>query len=177
MKKLWVYLRYDWPVHFIRLMTNWLPDNVVFLRLRGVLLKPFFKQCGKDLRIGRNTFFYRPSLISFGDHVYLAYGCSLMADEQINIGNDVMFAPFSVVVTGNHTSKNGSFRYGPAQTAPVEIGRGCWVGVHAVITPGVSIGENTLIAAGAVVTADIPSGVVAGGVPARVIKQVSEVEG
>ena len=84
-----------------------------------------------------------------------------------------MFAPYSVVVTGNHTSKNGSFRYGPAQTAPVEIGKGCWVGAHAVITAGVKIGENTLIAAGAVVTSDIPSGVVAGGVPARIIKHLS----
>ena len=57
MKNLWAYLRYDWPIHFLILLTNWLPDNVIFLRLRGALLKPFFKNCGKDLRLARNIYF------------------------------------------------------------------------------------------------------------------------
>ncbi|MCO5259133.1 MAG: hypothetical protein M9916_03230 [Crocinitomicaceae bacterium] len=54
-------LRYDWPLHFVLLLTNWLPDNVVFLRLRGYLAHFFFLSCGKNLRLGRNlTFTTRP---------------------------------------------------------------------------------------------------------------------
>jgi maltose O-acetyltransferase len=174
MKNIWNHLRYDWPIHFLLLVTNWLPDNVIFLRIRGFLIRPFFGTCGKDLRVGRNIVFYNPGLIKIGDHVYFAYGCFIMATDQINIGDEVLFGPYCVVASGNHTSFNGSYRYGPAQTAPITIGKGDWIGAHVTITAGCEIGENTLIAAGAVVTQNMPADVVAGGIPARVIDQVKE---
>lgn len=171
MKKLWHYLRYDWPLHFMLLFTNWLPDNVFFLRVRGALIRPFFGKCGHDLRVGRNVQFHNPELIDLGDHVYIAYGCSIMANDRIIIENEVMLSPYCVVVSGNHSSSNGSYRYGPAKISPIVIGRGSWIASHVVVTAGCTIGENCLIAANAVVTHDIPANVVAGGIPARIIDQ------
>ena len=171
MKKLWRYLRYDWPLHFMLLFTNWWPDNVVFLRVRGALIRPFFGKCGRDLRVGRNVQFHNPELIDLGDHVYIAYGCSIMANDLIRIDNEVMLSPYCVIVSGNHTSINGSYRYGPAKLAPIVIEKGSWIASHAVVTAGCNIGENCLIAANAVVTHDIPANVVVGGIPARIINQ------
>lgn len=171
MNNLRKYLRYDWPLHFILLWTNWFPDNVIFLRLRGWLVRPFFGKCGKDLRVGRNVVFHNPVMLTMGDHVFIAHGCSLLAIDEINIGDEVMFGPNCVAITGNHTSKDRSYRYGLASVAPISIGNGSWLGSHVVITAGCRIGENTLIAASAVVTRDIPSDVIAGGIPAKIIKQ------
>jgi len=111
-------------------------------------------------------------MIKIGCHVYIAYGCSIIATERILIQDEVMFGPYCVIASGNHNSINGSFRYGSIASAPISIGRGSWIGAHVTITAGSSIGENTLIAAGAVVTTDIPSNVIAGGVPARIIEKV-----
>jgi len=171
MKKLWHYLRYDWPLHFMLLFTNWLPDNVFFLRVRGALIRPFFGKCGHDLRIGRNVQFHNPELIDLGDHVYIAYGCSIMANDLIRIANEVMLNPYCVIVSGNHTSINGSYRYGPAILAPIVIEKGSWIASHVVVTAGCTIGENSLIAANAVVTQNMPANVIAGGIPARIIHQ------
>ena len=174
MKKIWHYFRYDWPIHFIIFFTNWLPDNVIFLRIRGALLRPFFGSCGKDLRVGRNVIFHNPKLLTIGAHVLITYGCSIMATDSIVIGDEVMFGPYCVVISGNHTSVNGSYRYGPPFLSPIVIGKGSWIGSHVVITAGSEIGENALIAAGAVVTKKIPSNVIAGGIPVRIIKEVLE---
>ena len=169
MHKLFRILRYDWPLHFVLLLTNWLPDNVVFLRLRGFLSSPFFGRKPHDLRVGRSVQFHNPELIHLGDHVYIAYGCSIMAIDKITIENEVMLSPYCVVISGNHTSMNCSYRYGPPIIAPIIIGKGSWIASHVVLTAGCTIGENTLIAANAVVTKDIPANVIAGGIPARVI--------
>ena len=171
MRKILRILRYDWPLHFVLLLTNWLPDNVAFLRFRGALCRPFLGKCGRDLRLGRNLTFYNPILIHIGDHVYIASGCLFMADAIIKVQNEVLFGPYCVISSGNHTSKNGSYRYGAPQLAPITIGRGSWVAAQVVITAGSIIGENSLIAAGAVVTGEIGSNVIAGGIPARVLKE------
>lgn len=171
MKKICHYLRYDWPLHFLLLFTNWLPDNVFFLRVRGALIRPFFGKCGHDLRIGRNVQFHNPELIKLGDHVYIAYGSSIMAIDSVRIDDEVMVSPYCVIISANHTSVGGSYRYGPAILAPIVIGKGSWISSHVVVTAGCSIGENCLIAANAVVTHDIPANVVVGGIPARIINQ------
>jgi len=173
MKNIINYLRFDWPMHFLLLFTNWLPDNVFFLRVRGALIRPFFGKCGRDLRVGRNVQFHNPELINLGDHVFIAYGCSLMAIELISIENEVMLSPYCVIVSGNHSTLNGSYRYGPALVAPIVIGKGSWIASHVVVTAGCTVGENCLIAANAVVTQNIPANVIAGGIPARIINQNS----
>jgi maltose O-acetyltransferase len=174
MKNIYRLLRYDWPLHFVLLLTNWLPDNVVFLRLRGALARPFLGKCGKPLNLGRNVIFHNPSFIHIGDYVHLSYGCMLMATDKILIGDEVMFGPYCVIISGNHTLRDGSFRFGEAELAPISIAEGSWLGSHVTVTAGANIGSGCLVAAGAVVTQqNYSSHTLIGGVPAREIRQLA----
>lgn len=166
-------LRYDWPLHFILFLTNLLPDNVAILRLRGALARHFLGSCGPNLRIGRNITFYNPSNIHLGRDIYIAYGCWLNAGEKIIVEDEVIFGPYCVVSSTNHTRLRGSFRYGPPKLSPIKIGHGSWLAAHVTVTAGSDIGHGSCIAAGAVVTGKIPPGVLAGGIPARVIKEIA----
>jgi len=169
-KKFLRLVRYDWPMHFVLLLTNWLPDNVIFLRLRGWLASHFLGSCGKNLRLGRNITFYNPSQISIGSDVYVAYGCWFMADEQIVLEDEVILGPYCVVVSAEHGRDNNSFRHGKHKAIPTGIRRGVWLGSHVTITAGAMVGEGALIAANAVVTGEIPPNVLAAGQPATVVK-------
>lgn len=167
MNKLWRLLRHDWPLHFVLLLTNWLPDNVVFLRLRGFLAKPFLGSCGKDLRLGRNITLYNPAHMHIGDHVYLAYGCWLLAADEVKIGDEVLFGPYTVLSSGNHSRMNGSFRFGEQKKKPIIVGHGSWIGAHATILGGATIGKGSLVASGATVVRGIyPDDAFLAGVPA-----------
>ena len=167
-------LRYDLPLHFVLLLTNWLPDNVFFLRLRGKLVKPFLGSCGHTLNIGRNVTFHNPALMHLGNFVHISYGCLMMATDHIWISDEVMFGPYCVLISGNHTRKSGSYRFGDAELMSINVGIGAWLGAHVTVTAGSRVGKGCLIAAGAVVVGEIPDNVLAGGVPARVIKRLEE---
>jgi acetyltransferase-like isoleucine patch superfamily enzyme len=170
MKKLYRLMRHDWPVHFLLLITNWLPDNVPVLRLRGALVRPFLGSCGKNLRLGRNITFYNPGSIEIGSDVYIAYGCWFMAGAIIHIEDEVMFGPYCVVVSSNHTYKQGSHRDGDTKREQIIIGHGAWIAAHVTITAGSEVGRGASVAANAVVHGKLPNNVLAGGQPAKVIK-------
>lgn len=173
-KKIYSLLRYDWPIHFLLVLTNWLPDNVIFVRLRGYLIRHFFGSCGSNLRVSRNNTFYNSKLIHLGSDIFIANGCWFCAGEEIIIGDQVMFGPYCVIVSENHIRRHGSFRFGEPQEAPIKIGKGSWVAAHVTIIAGSEIGEGSLIAAGAVVIKKIPADVLAAGVPARIIREIKE---
>jgi acetyltransferase-like isoleucine patch superfamily enzyme len=117
---------------------------------------------------------YNASRISFGEDVYIAYGCWFSAGDQIVVGNDVLFGPYCVIVSAEHRRENASFRHGVLNTAPIKIGDGCWLAAHVTVTAGITIGNGCLVAAGAVVTSDVEPGFVVGGVPARKIKRLDD---
>lgn len=173
MNKIVRLLRHDLPLHLVLTLSNWLPDSTPFLRLRGALAGPFFGSCGKDLRLGRNLTFYNPSQILFGNNIYIAQGSWFTAGARIEIDSEVMFGPYCVVVSSDHTRQNRSFRFGPTYLAPVRIGAGSWLASHVTVTPGSTIGAGTLVAANSVVKGHIPSDVIAAGVPAMVRKPIS----
>ena len=172
MNKLHRLVRYDWPMHFTLFFTNWFPDNVLFLRLRGKLISPFFKKCGKNLRIGRNNVFYDSSSMTLGDNVYIAIGNWFNASGGITIGSEVMFGPKSLVVTSNHTRKNGSFRYGHSEIKPISIGFGSWIGGNCAILAGATVGRGCLVGANSVVIGDIPDNSFCAGNPAIIKKGI-----
>ena len=166
-------LRYLLPLHFILLLTNFLPDNVIFLRLRGYLCKPFFGSCGKNLRIGRNITFYNSQNIYIGSNVYIAAGNWFNASEKIMINDDVMFGPQSVIVSSNHTLVKGSYRYGKPDSKKIIIGKGSWISANCTITAGSNIGLACLIASNTVVSKNVPDYSVYGGVPGKIIKKAN----
>ena len=159
-------------MHFILFFTNWLPDNIIFLRLRGFLARPFFNSCGKNLRIGRDLTFYNCGNISIGCNVYIARSNWFSAGDKITIGDEVIFGPMSSISASNHTSKGGSFRYGKPITKPINIEKGTWISAHCAIIAGVNIGENSLIGANTVVSKNVPKKVLFAGNPGKVVKHL-----
>jgi acetyltransferase-like isoleucine patch superfamily enzyme len=150
MNRIFVMLRYDWPLHFVLLFTNWLPDNVVFLKLRGWCCAFFLGTCGKNLRIGRNNIFYNPSKINIGNDVYIAHNNWFCASGEINIGNEVIFGPLNTIVAAGHTKQNGSYRYGKEPSLNIKIGDGSWITSQCVVTGGTVINDGVLLAANSV---------------------------
>lgn len=168
-------LRYLWPLHFVLLLTNWLPDNIVFIRLRGFLASFFFKKCGKNLRLGRNITFYKPYSMELGDNIYIAYGAWL--NGEVIVGSNVMFGPYCMLASSNHTFKNGSFRYGGNDDkGTIIIGSGSWVGGMCSILAGASIGKNSLLASNSVLNTSMEEGSIYGGTPAKLIGRVKLID-
>ena len=171
MNKYYRLLRYDWPMHFVLLFTNWLPDNVIFIRFRGRVTKPFFKKCGKRLGVGRRVTFYDPSKIEIGNDVYIAYGCWFGGD--ILIEDQALFAPYCVLAPSNHTRDKGSFRFSESTKGMIVVKYGSWMGAHSMI-----IGDNSSLGSGCVLAANSVLNIVSednclyAGSPAKKIKDL-----
>lgn len=100
-------------------------------------------------------------------------GSFLVAKEKIEIGRNTGLAYRVTVLTGSGINPHNSLKaLYPRYTAPVTIGNNVWVGANTTILPGVTIGDFSVVAAGSVVTKDVPSGVLVGGIPAKVIKHL-----
>ena len=145
------------------------------LELREKMLKEMFAEIGENCYIeppfhanwgGHN--------VHFGSNVYANFGLTMVDDTHIYVGDCTMFAPNVVVSTAGHPINPGLREKAYQYNMPVHIGRNCWIGAGALIMPGVTIGDNTVIGAGSVVTKDIPANVVAVGNPCRVLREISE---
>ena len=118
---------------------------------------------------------YRKTLISgwgklrFGDRVFVNVGTTIIAVEEITVGDDVAFASEVYVIDSDSHGVEGK----PHRQAPIHIGDGCWIGARAMILPGVTLGKRVLVAAGAVVVNDVPDDSLVAGNPARVIRTLN----
>lgn len=99
---------------------------------------------------------------------YANYNCKILCFNSIEIGDDVCIAEGVVI---RDSDNHHIHRDGYTMTAPIKIGNHVWIGMNAMILKGVSIGDGAVIAAGAVVTSDVPAKALVGGVPAKVIKE------
>ena len=110
--------------------------------------------------------------IHFGENFYVNFDCVFLDVCEIRIGDNCMIAPGVHIYTATHSlqaeERNAGVEYGK----PVTIGNNVWIGGRAVINPGVTIGDDAVIASGAVVTKDVPDRAVVGGNPARMIKYI-----
>ena len=112
--------------------------------------------------------------VHLGSHVYVNYNLTLVDDTHIYIGDHVMIAPNVVIATGTHPIHPELRRKEAQFNLPVHIQDNVWLGAGCLVMPGVTIGENSVIGAGSVVTKDIPANVVAVGNPCRVLRDISE---
>lgn len=110
--------------------------------------------------------------IHAGDGVYMNFDCVILDCAEVRIGRNVMFGPGVHVYAATHPLEADLRCQGPELARPVIIGDQVWVGGRSVICPGVTIGDNTTIGAGSVVTRDIPPNVFAAGNPCRVIRSL-----
>ncbi|GAB4415886.1 MAG: sugar O-acetyltransferase [Bacteroidia bacterium] len=104
-----------------------------------------------------------------GENLFMNFNCIVLDVNTVHIGDDVMFGPNVQIYTASHPLLAHERVLGPELGLPIRIGSRVWIGGGAVICPGVSIGDNTTIGAGAVVTQSIPANVFAAGNPCRVI--------
>jgi acetyltransferase-like isoleucine patch superfamily enzyme len=120
------------------------------------MFPPFHTDCGKNISVGKN--------------VFINSGCSFQDQGGITIGDGALIGHNVVLSTLNHDidpRKRSSLH-----PAPIVIGKNVWIGANVTVLRGVTIGDDAVIAAGAVVTKDVPANVIVGGVPAKIIKKI-----
>lgn len=112
--------------------------------------------------------------VHFGNNVYANFNLTCVDDTHIYVGDCTMFAPNVVLATAGHPILPELREKAYQFNMPIHIGRNCWLGAGVIVMPGVTIGDNSVIGAGSVVTKDIPSDVVAVGNPCRVLRPICE---
>lgn len=145
---------------------------------RQEIMSELFGAVGEDVTVQKPFRILYGAHTKLGSHVFINAGCNFLDGGMITIGDRVLLAPDVKIYTGFHSlDARERWQYGPdgklhlvTKVAPVTIGSDVWIGGNATVLPGVHIGSNVVIAAGAVVDKDIPDNCVAGGVPAKVIK-------
>ena len=117
---------------------------------------PFFTNFGQHIKIGRN--------------VFINHACTFLDMGGITIEDDVLIGPKVNIITENHPLDPSNRKV--LDLKPVLIKRNAWLGAAATILPGVTVGENSVVAAGAVVNKNVPDNTVVGGVPAKVLREI-----
>lgn len=141
--------------------------------LRQKILKEMLGACGENCYIeppfhgnwgGKNLF--------FGNNVYANFNLTVVDDVEIIVGNNVLFGPNVTLTTTNHPIEPELRRKAYQYCKKIIIKDNVWLCSNVVVLPGVTIGENSVIAAGSVVTKDIPANVVAMGIPCKVVRKI-----
>lgn len=112
--------------------------------------------------------------ITIGDNFYGNFDCVMLDGGAITIGSNVLLGPRVSIYTSNHALDPAERVAGACYARPVEVGDNVWVGGGVTINPGVTIGADAVIGSGSVVTRDVPAGTVAAGVPAAVLRDITE---
>ena len=138
--------------------------NAVFSELIGkkvddsfFMIPPFYSDFGENIVIGKN--------------VFVNHACTFMDRGGITLEDNVLIGPKVNLITTNHPINPAERRATVSQ--PIVVRKGAWIGVGATVLPGVTIGENSIVAAGAVVSKDVPDNSIVGGIPAKFIKSVN----
>lgn len=139
-------------------------------RLR--LCRKIFRKVGKGFWLQPPFYCDYGKNIELGDNVYFNFNCIILDVARVTIGSSVLFGPNVQIYTAGHPINWKKRNEGQEYGKPITIGDYVWVGGSVVVCPGVSIGCRSVIAAGAVVTKDVPSDVVVAGNPARVIRKL-----
>jgi acetyltransferase-like isoleucine patch superfamily enzyme len=124
-----------------------------------LLVPPFYATGGRGIRVGRN--------------VFVNQNCTFYVLGGLDIGDDVMIGPNVSLITSGHPIEPSQRRAG-VTARPIVIGRNVWIAAGATVIGGVTVGENSVVAAGSVVTRDVPPNTLVGGNPARVIRSIAE---
>ena len=112
--------------------------------------------------------------VHFGKRVYANFNLTLVDDTHIYVGDYTMIAPNVILATAGHPLLDALRERNYQYNMPVRIGRNCWLGAGVIVLPGVTIGDNTVVGAGSVVTKDLPSNVLAVGTPCRVVRPIGD---
>jgi maltose O-acetyltransferase len=138
---------------------------------RDALLRRTLQHVGEDVVV-RPPFYCEYGAISIGDQTFINVDAVMLDVVPITIGAACQIATRVQLLTATHPIDPGPRRLGWEYGEPITIADNVWLGGGVIVCPGVSIGQDTVVGAGAVVTRDLPAGVVAAGVPARVVREI-----
>lgn len=147
-----------------------------FLEYRRQCIGKLFGKCGK------NTYVEPPIYVDFGfnvcvgDNFYCNFNTTFLDSSLIIIGDNVWLGPNVTISSVSHPLEAKARLTAIEHALPVRIGNNVWIGANVVILGGVTVGDNAVLAAGAVISKDVPANVVAGGVPAKVIREIDNSE-
>jgi len=153
---------------FYALYRRW---TAVVTKSKFVAHYPQFRQLGKTVHIEERVTINKPENITIGDETFIGRDTFLNAVNEISIGRYTAIAAGCRIITWNHviSDQTTELRTTGKESAPVKIGDGVWLGYDVIVLPGVTIGEGAVVAAGAVVTDDVGSFDIVGGIPAKKI--------
>ncbi|MDG9671062.1 sugar O-acetyltransferase [Hahella sp. CR1] len=139
---------------------------------RRRLVKELFGCTGENIFIESSFNCDYGRHIHVGENFYANFGCVILDVAEVRIGDNCLIAPQVGIYTATHPIDPVERNSGKEYALPVTIGHNCWIGGHATINPGVTLGDNVVIASGAVVTKSFGNNVVIAGNPARVIREI-----
>jgi acetyltransferase-like isoleucine patch superfamily enzyme len=160
--------------HFLwRRVAGW--DGLIGIGLRYCLLRSMTKKCGDNVLVGPDVEIRHWRELSVGNNVSIHRGCYIDALGGVTIGDDVSIAHGTSILSFEHgwADPASPIRDNPVTKAPVLIAGDVWIGCGCRILAGVTINRRTIVAAGAVVTKDVPAGTIVGGVPAKVLRSIA----
>jgi len=144
------------------------------LEKRRAIMEELFGSVGKDVWIEPDFRCEFGKNITIGDNVYINFGCIILDCAKVTIGENALLGPNIGIYPVNHAIDAEERINGGCIGLPVSIGKRVWLGGDVKILAGVTIGDDTVIGAGSVVTKSIPAKVIAAGNPCRVIREITE---
>lgn len=142
--------------------------------LRNKILQQLFKQIGKNVWIEPDFKCEFGKNITIEDDVYINFGCIILDCAEVTIGSHTLFGPNIGLYPVNHSTDAQERINGGCYGKPIHIGKNVWLGGGVKVLAGVTIGDNTIIGTGSIVTKDIPSNVIAVGNPCKVIREITD---
>ena len=140
---------------------------------RAALLRRLLRHVGENVMV-RPPFYCEYGEVSIGDDTFVNVGAVMLDVAPITIGAACQLATRVQLLTATHPIDPEPRRIGWESAEPIAIAGNVWLGGGVIVCPGVSIGQDTVVGAGAVVTKDLPAGVVAVGVPARILREIGD---
>lgn len=142
---------------------------------REKIIKELFGSVGNNPSIEHNFHCDLGYNIFVGDNFYAGHNCTILDMAEVRIGHNCMIGPNVGIYTAGHNIEPKD-RNKSGYAIPITIGNDVWIGGSVVILPGITIGDNSIVAAGSVVTKDVPANSVVAGNPARILKNILKKE-
>lgn len=146
------------------------------VELRNQIMNDLFKHVGKDVWIEPDFRCEFGKNITIEDNVYINFGCVILDCAEVTIGANTLLGPNIGLYPVNHAIDAEERIHGGCIGKPIHIGKNVWFGGDVKVLAGVTIGDNTIIGTGSIVTKDIPSNVIAAGNPCKVIREITEAD-
>lgn len=144
--------------------------------LRHQIMQQLFQKVGENVWIEPDFKCEFGKNITIENDIYINFGCVILDCAKVTIGSHTLLGPNVGLYAANHATDANERINGGCYGKPIHIGKNVWLGGDVKVLPGVSIGDNTIIGTGSIVTKDIPANVIAVGNPCKVIKEITEAD-